>query len=159
MCHKQLNYALLLFWSIFGEILRELLFFVKKRQSQKEAQNTHRVFFLTCLKRAIPEEYLDLFKQMFLIKPLKGDNINKNCFSFQSEPHTAKLSFPVVLNQFRANSLKTSLISPKIDYLRKEYRNTQKFFLKQIWKGANPEENLDLLIQLFLIKPVKWGIY
>ena len=29
--------------------------------------------FLPCLKRANPEENLDLFKQLFLIKPVKGD--------------------------------------------------------------------------------------
>ena len=29
--------------------------------------------FLPCLKEANPEENLDLFKQLFLIKPIKGD--------------------------------------------------------------------------------------
>ena len=53
-------------------------------------------------------------------------NIKKNCFSPQNEPHTAKLCFSVVLKHFRDNSLETSLFSPKIDYLRKEHRNTQK---------------------------------
>ena len=38
-------------------------------------------------------ENLDLFKQLILIKLVKGDNINKNCFSSQSEPHTAKYAF------------------------------------------------------------------
>ena len=31
------------------------------------------LFFLPCLKWANPEENLDLFKQLFLIKPVKGD--------------------------------------------------------------------------------------
>ena len=31
------------------------------------------------------------------------------------------------------------------------------FFFKQVWKGANLEENLDLFNRLFFIKPVKWG--
>ena len=55
-----------------------------------------------------------------------GPNINKNCFSPQSEPYKDILCFPVVMKQYRANSLKTTLFSPKIDYLRKEERNTQK---------------------------------
>ena len=33
------------------------------------------------------------------------------------------------------------------------------FFFYQFWKGENPEENLDLLKQLFLIKPVKADKY
>ncbi len=52
--------------------------------------------------------------------------LTKNCFSPQSEPHTAKVCFSVVLKGFGVNSQRTSLFSPKIDYLRKEHRNTQK---------------------------------
>ncbi len=52
--------------------------------------------------------------------------LTKKCFSPQNEPHTAKLCFSVVLKHFRANTLKTSLFSPKSDYLRKVHRNTQK---------------------------------
>ena len=47
---------------------------------------------------------MDLFKQNFLIKPVIGININKNCFSPQIEPHTAKLCFSVVLKRFCGNS-------------------------------------------------------
>ena len=60
----------------------------------------------------------------------------------QNEPHTNKQCFSVVLKHFRVNSLKTSLLSQKDDYLRKELRNSQKVcFSQQVWKGANPEEN------------------
>ena len=48
-------------------------------------------------------------------------NINKNCFSPQNEPHTAKLGFSVALKHFWGNLLKTSLFSQKCDYLRKEH--------------------------------------
>ena len=138
MSHIQLNYAPLLFFSNFGKFSENFSFLSKRGYLRKKHKILTKFFFLTCLKRAIPEEYLDLFKQMFLIKPLKGTNINKNCFSPKSEPHTAKLCFPVVLKQFRANSLKTSLISLKIDYLRKEYRNTQKsFFLTNLKRGKS----------------------
>ena len=48
--------------------------------------------------------------------------------------------------------MKISLFIQKSDYLRKENWNTQQVcFSKQVWKVANPEENLDL----FLIKQVK----
>ncbi len=62
-------------------------------------------------------ENLDLFKKLFLIKPIKGDKCLKKFFSPESEPHTAKLCFSVVLKHFRANSLKNSIFSPKIDNL------------------------------------------
>ena len=54
--------------------------------------------------------------------------MNKNCFSTQNEPYTAKLFFSVVLDHFHANSLKKSLFSQKSDYLKKEHRKTQKVF-------------------------------
>ena len=44
--HIQLNYAFLLFWSIFGEIHRELHFLVQKWLSQKRAQKHWESFFL-----------------------------------------------------------------------------------------------------------------
>ena len=48
--HIQLNYTFLLFWSIFGEIHRELLFLVKKWLSHKGALKYSKIlFFLTCL--------------------------------------------------------------------------------------------------------------
>ncbi len=47
----------------------------------------------------------------------------------------------------------------KSDYLRNEHSNSQNFFFLPCLKGANLEENLDLLTQLFLIKPVKGDKY
>ena len=56
MSHIQLNYAFLLFWSIFLEIHREPLFLVKKLLSPKGAlKYSENLFFLTCLKRVNPE--------------------------------------------------------------------------------------------------------
>ena len=61
----------------------------------------------------------------------------------QNEPHTSKLGFSVVLKHFRVNSMKTSLSSQKGDYLRKKHWNNQKVcFSQQVWKGANPVDNL-----------------
>ena len=58
---------------------------------------------------------------MFLIKLVKGDNINKNCFFPQSEPHTAKLGLSVVLKYFGGNSLRTFLFRHKSYYCRNEH--------------------------------------
>ena len=94
------------------------------------------MFFLTCLKRVNPEENLDLFKQLCLIKPVKREKFNKNSFSTKSEPHTAKLCFSLVLENFLGNSQRTSLISQKIDISEKSTEKLRKFvFLKKFEKG------------------------
>ncbi len=54
-----------------------------------------------------------------------GEILTKTYFSPQNEPHTAKLCFSVVLTNFGGNSQRTSLVSQKSGYLRKEHRNTQ----------------------------------
>ena len=70
--HIQLNYAFLLFWSIFGEIHWKLLFLVQKNISQKEAQKySKNVFFSTNLK--ILRTIWICGKQLFLFKPVKWD--------------------------------------------------------------------------------------
>ena len=118
----QLNYAFLLFWSILEEIHIELLFLVQKVTiSERRTEILTNLLFSTCLKKGKSWGKIDLFKQLFLIKPVKGDNIKKICFYPHTEPHTAKLCFSVVLNLFRRNSQRTSLFSPKSDYLRKEH--------------------------------------
>ena len=62
------------------------------------------LFFIPFLKGANTEENLNLFKQMFVIKQVKGININKNYCSPQSETRTAKLCLSVVLKHFGGNS-------------------------------------------------------
>ena len=59
--------------SILREIQKELLFLVKKVTiSERITEILRNLFFLTCLKGANRNENLNLFKQMFLIKPIKG---------------------------------------------------------------------------------------
>ncbi len=63
-------------------------------------------------------ENLNLFKQPFFDQTSKREQIyKKNCLSPQSEPHTAKLCFSVVLKSFWRNSQRTSLFSQKSGYL------------------------------------------
>ncbi len=73
-----------------------------------------------------------------------GEILTKTSLSPQSEPHTAKVCFWIVLNHFRGNSERTSLFIPKSDYIRKEHRNTQKVnkfekgqILRKIWICLN----------------------
>ena len=69
-----LNYAFLLFWSILRKIHRELFFLLKKVAISETSTEILRKFvFFTMFEGANPEENLDLFKQLFLIKPVKGD--------------------------------------------------------------------------------------
>ena len=127
MSHIQQNCAFLLFWCIFGEIHRELLFLYQKVNISKKSTGLPKnLFFLTCLKNGKSCGNVGFFNQMFLIKPVKWVNINKNCFSPQSEPHTAKPCFSVVLKHFGGNSHRTSLFSPKSEYNRNKHRNTLK---------------------------------
>ena len=81
MSHIQINYAFLLFWSILGEIHRKNLFLVKKVTfSERSIENLRNLLNLIFFKRVNPDENVDLFKQLFLIKPVKGDNIKKKVF-------------------------------------------------------------------------------
>ena len=60
----------------FREIHRELFFLdIRVTISETSSKYTESWFFLPCLKRGNPEEYLDLYKQFFLIKPVK---VNKH---------------------------------------------------------------------------------
>ena len=62
--------------------------------------------------------------------------------SSQSEPHTAKLFFSVVLKYFWGNSQRTSIFSQK--NLRKEHRNAQKFVF------LNKFEKLQILWKIWI---------
>ena len=96
---------------------------------------------------ANPEENLDLFKQTFMIKPVKWEKLKKKLFFNPKWQHTAKLCFFFFFKLFRGNSQRTYLFGPKIDYLRKEPRYTQKFvclynfemgkILRKIWICLN----------------------
>ena len=56
------------------EIHRELFFlYIKVTISETSTEKLRKFFFLPSLKGANPEENFDAFKQMFFIKPVKGD--------------------------------------------------------------------------------------
>ena len=55
------------------EIHRELPFLVKKVTISERSTEILRIFFFNILKLVNPEEYLDMFKHLFLTKPVKGN--------------------------------------------------------------------------------------
>ena len=128
MSHIQKNYAFLLFWSILGEIHRELLFLVQKVTiSEKSTEILRKFVSLNKFEKGqIQRNFWICLNECFEEISKMREILTKTCFSPQSEPHTAKLCFSVVLKHFRGNSQRTALFSSKSDYLRKEHRTTQK---------------------------------
>ena len=127
------------FEAFFGKFKRTYLFSPKSDSLIKELRNTQKVFFSQHVwKDANPEKNLHLFKQLFLNKPVKGENINQNCITHQSEPHRDKLCFSVVLKHFWGNSQRTSLFSPNMTLYEKSTETLRKFvFLNTFEKGKS----------------------
>ena len=130
MTHIHLNHVFLMFGSIFGEIYWKLLFLVKNMTiSERSSEKLRKCVFLNKFEKGqIQRKIWICCKQPFLFKAVKRDNINKNWFSPQNEPHIAKLCFSVVLKYFWANSPKILCLVQKNYYLRKKHRNTHKFY-------------------------------
>ena len=70
-----------------------------------------------------------------------GTNSNKKKNFPQSEPHTAKLCFSVVLKHFRGNSQRTSLFSQKKWISQKGALKYSEIFFLNLFERVNPELN------------------
>ena len=139
----------------------ENFFFVKNVTiSETSTEKLRSLFLFPCLNRSNSEKYLDLFKQLFLIKPVKGDKYYQKKF-FSTNWATYCLTMPFCcFERFWEKFMDNFLFKHKIDYLRNEHRNTQKVcFSYHVLKWEIPEENLDMFKQLFLIKPLKGDKY
>ena len=157
MSHILLNYAFLLFWSSFGEIHSELLFLdIKVTISETSTEIVWKFFSNHVWKGQILRNiWICLNNFFFNQTSQKGININKNCFSPQSEPHTAKLCLSVVLKQFWGNSMWTFFFWHKSDYLINEHWNSPKvWFSNHVWKGQILRNIWICLNNFFLIKQV-----
>ena len=78
--------------TISDNSLKTFLFTPKIDNLRKEHRNTPKVFFSQQVRKdANPEENLDLFKELLLIKPVKWDKYEQKLFSPQNEPYTAEL--------------------------------------------------------------------
>ena len=91
-------------------------------------------------------ENLDLLKQFFLIKPVKGNKKKKNVFSPQSEPHTTKLCLSVVLKHFGEIHRELFFLDKLLTISETRTEILRKFFflpclngkiLRKIWIGLN----------------------
>ena len=74
MSHIQLNYAFLLFWSIFGEMNRELLFLVKKVAiSERSTEILRKLVFLNMFVKGKP------YIKLGFVKTSPFDQTSKKC--------------------------------------------------------------------------------
>ena len=142
--HTLLNYAFLLFWSILGEIHRELFFLVQKsdylREEHWNIQNF--VFPYHVWKGANPEENLDLFKQLFFIKPVKGDILTKIVFLHKVSHillNSAFLLFWSILGEIHRELF--FLVKKKWLYQKGALKNSESlFFLPCLKRGKSSEK-------------------
>ena len=98
---------------------------------------------------------MDLFKQSFLIKPVQWGKYLKKKFPPQSEPRTAKQWFSGFFQHIWGNLQRISLFSQNLLSQKGALKYSESLFFLTCLKRVNPEENLDLFKQTFLIKPVK----
>ena len=148
------------FEAFSGKFIENFSFYSKKLLSQKRAQKyLESLFFLTTLKGTNTEENLDLFNQMLLIKPVKWGEYKQTFFLLKVshiQLNYAFLLFCSILGKIHREHV--FLVQKKLSQKVAE-KLSEICFSQQFWKGTNPEENLNLFKQLFLIKPVKWGKY
>ena len=138
--HIQLKFAFLLFWCIYGEIQRELLFLFKIMTiSERSSELLRKFVFLNKFEKGkIQRKIWICLNNCFWSNHLKGTNINKNFFSPVCEPYTAKLCFSFFLKHFWGNSQRTSFFSPKIDSQKRAQKYSESlFFLTSLKKGKS----------------------
>ena len=126
------------FEAFLGKFIENFFFVKKVTISKKEPCNTQKVCFSYHFwNRANPEENLDLFKQLFLIKPVKWLNINKNFFFPKvSHPHTDKLDFVWFRSIFLEIHRELLFLDIKVTISETSTEILRKFvFLYLIWNG------------------------
>ena len=68
------------FKAFLEKFIENFLSDIKVTISKRVLKYTESLLFLTCVKEKNPEENLDLFKLLFLIKPVKGVKYQQNLF-------------------------------------------------------------------------------
>ena len=118
------------------KFIENFSFNIKVTIAERSTEILCHFFFLTIFEKGqILRKIWICLNNCFWTNQLKRININTNCFSPQSESHTAKLCLSVVLKYFWRNSLRTFLFIHKRVYLRNEHWNTQKVcFSYHVWK-------------------------
>ena len=169
--------AFLVFLSIYLEIHWKRLFWVwcfetfsrlltknfsigsRKWYLRKKLRISQRLISSHKFEREDPEEYFDLMETNFLVKPVTGTNITKNCFPPQNEPNRAKLSSSGVLKHFCRNWLETSLLCQESNSSKRSLEILRKFYLNKFEKGKIQRNILIWWKQLFLVIPVNLDKY
>ena len=130
MSHIQLNYVFLLFWSIFAEIQRQLLFLVKKVTfSEKRTEKLTKFVFLNMFENRQTLRKIWIFLNNCVWSNLwNGGYINKKIFLPKVSHIRPNYFFLLFWRIFGGNSQRTSLFRPNSDYLRKENWNTHSLF-------------------------------
>ena len=151
MSHILLNYAFLFFWSIYGEIIRELFFLDLKVTSQKRALKfSESWFFLPCLKADNPEENLALFKQFFFKQTSKrGYILTKTLFLHNVRDILLNYAFVLFWSIYGEIIRELFFLDLKGTSQKRALKKSESWFFLPYLKGANPEENFDFFKQLF----------
>ena len=161
MSHTLLNYAFLLFWSIFVEIHRELFFLDIKCLSQKRAlKNSETWFFWPCLIGKNPAENLDLFKQMFLIKPVYGNKSQQKLFFLHKVRHILlNYVFLLFWSIFVEIHRELFFLDIKVAISETSTEKLRKFVFLTIFERGKSWEKFNFFKQFFLNIPLKWDKY
>ena len=90
--HILLKFSFLLFWSILGKFIENFFYRHKSDYRGNEHWKIQKVSFSYHVwKCGKSLGKLGFVKTTFLMKPVKGTNIKKNCYSPQRETYTSKL--------------------------------------------------------------------
>ena len=159
MRHIQPNYAFMLVWSIFGLIHWRLLFFVKEVTLLERSSEILRKFvFLNNFEKGKTKRKIWIcLNKCFWSEQENGTNINKNWFSPQNNPHTAKLCFLVGLKHFCANLLKTSLFSQNWRTQKEAQKKIESFFFTTGLKSGKTRGKLGFILNNPFVQSSKTG--
>ena len=151
--HIQLNYVFLLFWSIFGEIYRELLLLVQK--------------WLTCTEILRKFVFLNMFEKGQILRKIwiclynsfdepskRGQILTKNDFLPKVSHIQLNYVFRLFWSIFGKIHREFPFLIKKVTLSERSTKILRKLFFLTCLRRVNPDENLDLFKQMFLIKQV-----
>ena len=151
MSHIKLNYAFLMFWNIFVEIHRKILFLVKKVTISERLKYLERFFSQQVWKGQIQKTIGICCKQLYLFKQKNVTNIKKTVCLLKMGHIPPNYTFLLFWSIFVLIDWKILFLVKKVTISERSTEKLRKFvFLEQARKGPNPEENLDFLNIFFL---------
>ena len=143
MTHIQINYAFLLFWSIFVEIHWKLLFLVQKvTLSERSLEKLGKFVLLNKLEKGqVQRKIWNSCKPSFLYKQSNGPIVIKTVFPQKMSHKQIIYVFLLFWSIFELIRWKL-LFGQKKNISERNSEIIRKFvFLKKFFKGANPVEN------------------